>query len=202
VSVSLCGCTSNEERTGLRGCSNPIEKYAGAVLATGERNGYDDSDFYAVVWDAAEGRVRTVVYGSTSYWSYHNGARVDATCGVRAAAAAWALPRMVAAAVASAEAYAQRPRTGDRVRSTTSKGKNVGVEGTVFWTGEGYSRGSLRVGVRVEGESDPRWLDGRRVEVVDAPAVDVDGVRARLAELGDDLDWRRVAELRDPIVVK
>ena len=33
--------------------------YEGAVLSTGEVNGYDDSDFYAVVWDEASGSIKT-----------------------------------------------------------------------------------------------------------------------------------------------
>lgn len=53
--------------------------YVGCVISTHERNGYDDSDFYAVVWDEATQSSKTIEYASTRGWSYPNGAVVDAT---------------------------------------------------------------------------------------------------------------------------
>lgn len=38
-----------------------------ATLYTWEHNGYDDSDFYAVVWDRADGIIRNVLTGSTRW---------------------------------------------------------------------------------------------------------------------------------------
>ena len=64
--------------------------YRGCVLETRERNYYDDSDFYAVVWDEEKGCVREVDYATTRAWTYRNFARVDATDDVRAKAKAWA----------------------------------------------------------------------------------------------------------------
>jgi hypothetical protein len=37
-----------------------VESYKGCVLAEYENNGYHDSDFYAVVWDAEVNRLRTL----------------------------------------------------------------------------------------------------------------------------------------------
>lgn len=54
-------------------------EYAGAVLQTYERNGSDDSDFIAIVWDAESRAFRHIEYASTRGWSYANGAKVDAT---------------------------------------------------------------------------------------------------------------------------
>jgi hypothetical protein len=44
----------------------PVE-YVGAVLGTRERNYYDDSDFYAVVWDEERQCVKSVEYATTRF---------------------------------------------------------------------------------------------------------------------------------------
>lgn len=44
---------------------NNQRSYVGCVLDVFERNGHDDSDFYAVCWDEAQGRVVTVMYDTT-----------------------------------------------------------------------------------------------------------------------------------------
>jgi hypothetical protein len=64
------------------------ETYAGAVLDTYERNGYDDSDFYAIVWDDPTQSIKTVEYATTRGWTYANSAKVDATAEVTAKAKA------------------------------------------------------------------------------------------------------------------
>lgn len=53
--------------------------YEGAVLDVYERNGYDDSDFYAIVWDAEKGQIEHVMYATTRGWTYCNGASIDAS---------------------------------------------------------------------------------------------------------------------------
>jgi hypothetical protein len=88
MAVTMCGCKSAEDRKGR--CVDPQTSYAGAVLATGEHNILDDSYFYALVWDGS--RLIEVEYGATAWWSYHNGAQVDATDDVRAAALEWYRP--------------------------------------------------------------------------------------------------------------
>jgi hypothetical protein len=192
MAVTMCGCKSAEDRKGR--CVDPQTSYAGAVLATGEHNILDDSYFYALVWDGS--RVVEVEYGATAWWSYHNGAQVDATDDVRAAALEWYRPMWEASEVATQDAHLARLRRGVRVRSTTSRGKNVGVEGEAFWVGDGYARGSVRVGVRVEGESEPRWLDGARVEVVGADTVDPEMTALRWVESESVHPyWNRAAQL-------
>jgi hypothetical protein len=52
--------------------------YESRVLETRERNGYDDSDFYAVVFDDQTGDTTTVEYATTRFWTYNNSATVDA----------------------------------------------------------------------------------------------------------------------------
>lgn len=53
--------------------------YEGAVIQLWERNGYHDSDFYALVYDAEEDRLKAVEYATTRGWTYGNGAKVDIT---------------------------------------------------------------------------------------------------------------------------
>jgi hypothetical protein len=53
--------------------------HRGLVLDTGEHNYYDDSDFYAVVWNAEKGMPEHVEFASTRGWTYPNNACADAT---------------------------------------------------------------------------------------------------------------------------
>ena len=64
------------------------ERYIGRVLSTGERNGYDDSDFTVTVWDDETDAPDTFVYATTRAYTYHLYAHVDATDEVRAKAKA------------------------------------------------------------------------------------------------------------------
>lgn len=145
-----------EHKNGIGGCGDPQYTYEGAVLGMFERNGYDDSDFYAIVWDAAHARIRSVCYASTCGWSYHNNATVDATPEVLEAAEKYAMQEWVVRYTEQAAQDAACPLVGRMVESTTKRGKNVGIEGEVRWYGEDrYNRFSVpkyRVGVRVDGE--------------------------------------------------
>lgn len=58
------------------------ETHHGLVLGTGERNGYDDSDFTATVWNEDKQDVEVIVYATTRYPTYHLYARVDASAEV------------------------------------------------------------------------------------------------------------------------
>lgn len=55
------------------------ETYKGCVLYVGEHNFYDDSDFYAIVYNAAENKLEKITYATTRFWTYMNNAQVDAT---------------------------------------------------------------------------------------------------------------------------
>jgi len=56
------------------------ERYEGRVIALREINGYNDSDFYATVWDDETEKPKRIEYASTRGWSYPNHATfVDAT---------------------------------------------------------------------------------------------------------------------------
>ncbi len=55
------------------------KNYEGCVLEKRELNGYDDSDFYAIVWDEPSQSIKRVEYATTRAWTYPNSAVVDAT---------------------------------------------------------------------------------------------------------------------------
>jgi hypothetical protein len=177
--MSITTCTSPKcPHESYAPCVEPTVSYEGAVLAKFERNGYDDSDFVAIVWDAENKALRHITYASTRGWTYHNGASVDATPAVLVDAALHLAELIEARMLAAKATRLHDPLvTGRVVRSTTTRGKNVGVTGTVAWIGPNrYAYGAtgaaaLRVGVKVVGEERLRYLDGDRVALVDTPAV-------------------------------
>lgn len=182
MAVVMCGCTADEIHANGPGfCVRPEVSFEGAVLETFEENGYDDSDFIAVVWDGE--KVTIQCYASTRSWTYHNGARVDATSEVRAAALEWYRSRLAPVRIAEARREAERPRKGVEVCSLTTRGKNVGVKGEVRWIGpDRYSRtGGERVGLKVQGEDKLRYLPADRVRVISPDPVDEKWIMQRAA---------------------
>jgi hypothetical protein len=163
------------------------ETHKGLVLETREINGYDDSDFYAVVWNWEKGDTENVTYASTRGWTYPNGAAVDATEEVVAAYKALLAKREAERKAAALAREAATPRRGKRVRVITKlRGKatkhvEVGAEGTVFWTGEdaykkrpvfGWAdpREAIRVGVKLDNGGEHVFLAGMMVEVIEEVA--------------------------------
>ena len=155
------------------------ETYAGAVLQTWEVNGYNDSDWFAAVWDEAEQRVRSVEWATTRGWTLDNSATVDATPEVPGKAEAWLADTIERLLTRADEQEAANPTVGKEVRSTTTRGKNKGVVGLVrrrmanpyrTYYRNGYndpeSLSNQRLAVEVIGEDSYRWLDADRVEVI------------------------------------
>ncbi len=142
--------------------------HEGLVLETREINGYDDSDFYAVVWNEAKGAPERVTYASTRGWTYPNGAAVDATPEVAAKYAAYVEAERAAIRARNAEAEAKKPAKGKKAKTTRKvRGKGAieaGVEGVIFWAGRDRFNGGGRVGFRA--------ADGREVFIA-ANAVEV-----------------------------
>lgn len=138
-------------------------RFTGLVVDDRERNFYDDSDFYAVVWDAEKGEPFTVEWGTTRFPTigYGYGCAVDATPEVAAAYADY-LARKSRWHNAEADYLRRtRPRHGVNVtliRDLHPRGKPAvpkGTTGDVFWVGPGFRKHSPdRVGVRA--------LDGSR----------------------------------------
>ena len=84
------GAVRSEQWSRQTGRDNYLrESHKGLVLNTYERNGRDDSDFFAVVWNPEKGHCEHIEYASTRGWSYPNNAIVDATPETLAAYAAF-----------------------------------------------------------------------------------------------------------------
>ena len=133
--------------------------YEGRVLKTGERNYYDDSDFYALVWDDETQSVKYVEYATTRGWTYHNGASVDASEDVVAKAVAWQTKVFFDLMV---RAEIDTLHLNDEIVSTTTRGKNKGLTGKIAWMGDG--QWGARVAIDVDGQR--RFLAADRVEKV------------------------------------
>lgn len=143
--------------------------HKGLVLALGEYNGYDDSDFYAIVWDVEKREPARVVYASTRGWTYPNGATVDATDAVREAYNAYEAARAEAAdkarqAAEAAEAArrATIPGRGDSAVVVGGRKVKKGTTGKVLWTGAG-SYGHKRA---LFATTDRKGPDGRHLDAV------------------------------------
>jgi len=148
--------------------------YEGMVLRLGEHNWYDDSDFYAMVWDEETQSVKKVTYATTRGWTYHNGAKVDASEEIRAKAVAWEADRLLGLYEEQLQAEKlealKELKTGVEVKSLTTRGKNKGVVGYVMRVMKSsYGPGHV-AGIQVPGEDKLRWIDTERVERTDFPA--------------------------------
>ena len=152
-------------------------RYEGAVLWDGERNYYDDSDFYAVVWDDEKNAPKEVGYATTRGWTYNNGAAVDATPDVLAKFAAWqakerALSHLLGLRNGAAEAH-----SGAKV--VVAKGRKIakGKTGTVFGvqhcTFANYHGKTYKIWVK--------WDDGSGADMVDVKNLTVTEARSDVA---------------------
>jgi hypothetical protein len=141
-------------------CEGPFDAlymettYVGAVLDCREENHYDDSDFYAVCWDEAQGKIVRVDYATTRGWTYPNGAAVDATPEVLAKAAEWNRKQLVEAYVSRDQRKAKEVKFGRWVKVVSGHKVPKGTVGEVGWQGSfGGGRnfgGNKRVGLRLK----------------------------------------------------
>ena len=124
------------------------------VLYDGERNGYDDSDFYAVVWDEHSGQMITTVYATTRGWTYPNHCEIDFT--PESDPEGWdnmlavLRPRFLELAKNNLLERASYPEIGDKV--LIIHGPYDGTHGELIWRGKGRGgRGAERVGISPSG---------------------------------------------------
>lgn len=141
--------------------------YDGCVIATFERNWHDDSDFCAIVYDKEDCKVKTITYGTTRGWTYHNHCAVDATPEVIAAAEAVLIANLT-------ERYISEwstPSVGKRVKSLTTKGRYKGCEGVISEIRKSDFSEYRKVGVfTVDNFTNYRYpatVDTERLEVTD-----------------------------------
>jgi len=122
----------------------------GCVLAIGEHNYYDDSDFYAIVWDSSIGQPRKIIYATTRAWSYPCVAVVDATPEIKATYSEWEANHKLVWDAYHKEVAAYVPEKGKLAKSITTKGKAKDLEGEIFWIGDSKFNGEKTVGIRDE----------------------------------------------------
>lgn len=174
-----------------------VESYKGAVLTTREKNYYDDSDFYATVFDAKSG-LENIQYATTRY-AGGGSATVDATAEVVEAANKYAYNFLRKKMFDKYVAGLENPVVGDRVRVKKGRKVKVGTEGTLFWVGEkrvfgGYSKWSQtesqKVGVALDDEKDESgryknvvWTYLDNLEVVNI------GEKFKYSEVKQSLKW-------------
>lgn len=158
--------------------------WVGCVLSLGEHNHYDDSDFYAIVWDAAEGKPREVEYATTRGWTYANSASVDATEEVLAAYREYTERLRREAQERRAAWEATQPyvgRTVKVIKAFRSKGAKVavGTVAEVLWYGEDKYQSDnvrmfdpqFRIGFDVAGQRV--FTSAKNVELVANPQRDL-----------------------------
>ena len=121
--------------------------YEGRVLHWYERNGYDDSDWYALVWDEENGTIKEVLFDTTRC-GCHGYAELDATD-----------EEIIEASkkvCADNRAQAMQIRKGDDVLITKGRKVKKGSVVPCFWAGTRYNPYSRteehRIGVEVDGE--------------------------------------------------
>jgi hypothetical protein len=163
------------------------DEYVGCVLTTWEKNGYDDSDWYAVVWDEATQSCKSIIYATTRGATLGS-AEIDATPEVIAKAQAWLAAIIFAGAKEAAAKEALTPELGKTVEVVKGRKVPKGTVGVVTWKGlDDYKSGRFygrevkvyRLGIKV-GEQ-VHFTAAENCKVIDPEEwiVDLDSLRRR-----------------------
>lgn len=153
--------------------------YEGRVLCTRERNGYHDSDFYAVVYDDKADKLRMVTYGTTRCYSTGH-ASTDATEEVRERAAAANFRSIYKRALRKfRKQYLSMARTPEiNKRVEVVRGRKVPV-GTVGFSSSVF-RGSYNDSVHIDCDDGTRhWF----VNIANVRVVDPEGYMPEQSEI-------------------
>jgi hypothetical protein len=134
------------------------ETYVGRVLETYEENGYNDSDFYAVVWDDETNSLIHKQFATTRFYSNGYGAKIDATPEIIEKATAERKTRFLKSAIEKDEETAKTVAKGKMVEINRGR-KNRGIIGEVFWVGNPdkfsyYAKEHRSVGIKLDDERD------------------------------------------------
>ena len=146
-----------------------VYSHEGLVIETRERNGSWDSDFYATVFDPETGGFESVTYASTAYWTYANGATVDAPHALLEYyqdVQREAHERYLADLEALEALVPRKGRVVKAVRTFKVKGVPFakGTEFEVFWYGEtGYGK---RVGLVAVESREKVFTAAKNVEAI------------------------------------
>lgn len=148
------------------------DTHVGLCIKDYERNGYNDSDWYMVVWNTAENKPETIEFASTRGWSYPcYGSSPDATPEVLAAYEAWEKDYAEKMRREREAAEAKLPKVGRTVRVVKGRKLPKGTTGRVFWYGADMYASrydvnpSPRIGIELE-TGEKVFTSGGNVEVV------------------------------------
>lgn len=177
--------------------------HEGCVLEDRERNYYDDSDFYAVVW--TDGDLKEVEYNTTRFAGGGN-CRVDATPQTWSEVGAYCRNRLADLIYRDVQEAARVVEKGKRVRVARGRKVPIGTEGELFWIGQtnvygGYSKWSQRdvrkVGVATTERKDERgryadvaWTYESNLEVAN-PETYESKTKSEVAESVSKMDDKR-----------
>jgi hypothetical protein len=132
-----------------------LVEHEGLVLSTYEKNGYHDSDFYAVIWNPVKKTAESVMYATTSYGSYGNHAIIDASPDLIKTAKEWQSREWAEHKAEGESKFSAIPKIGSLVQVKVTRGKNKSVNGKVgkvVWEGAGFGyHSSPRAGVEIDG---------------------------------------------------
>lgn len=141
--------------------------YEGCVLDDRERNFYDDSDFYAVVWDEDERSIKQYQYNTTRF-AGGGSCRIDATDEVRRKADDWLVEWALPILRKMEHDKARTVEKDKRVRVFKGRKAPIGTEGKVFWlqhqNGDPYGRSHgwrTKIGIAVDDETEAVEKVGR-----------------------------------------
>lgn len=168
--------------------------YAGAVLDVRERNGYDDSDFYAVVWDGE--KLLEVEYGTTRAWTYPNHASIDASDEVLVQVRAWLAPILIAQVIGGALARNADPAVMDR-KVKVVRGRKVehGTVGEVDLINRSQFNAEKRLRIRLLDGSHV-WSAAANCEAADPEPVDEAAIAQRIQDRLADANGTELARIR------
>ncbi len=134
------------------------ETYVGRVLETYEENGYNDSDFYAIVWDDETNSLIHKQFATTRFYSNGYGATIDATPEIIEKATAERKNLFLKSAIEADEETAKTVAKGKMVEINRGR-KNRGIIGEVFWVGNPdkfsyYAKEHRSIGIKLDDERD------------------------------------------------
>jgi hypothetical protein len=185
------------------------ESYVGCVLATREENYYDDSDYYAVVWDEEHQRITRIDYDTTRF-AGGGSASIDATDEVKEKAAkyihGWLQDVIFDELVIKAKVIEKGKRV--KVTSWSSNKVPTGTEGVVFWKGTvNYGRTKwseqTRIGFTTD-EGETCWVPAGYCEVIDWldwMPVDVQTFLKEFADKNCHGGWHRPLTYNSNLIV-
>ena len=149
---------SDKRDGGLAEIIETKETYTERVLEVYEDNGYNDSDFYAVVWDDEQNCLIHKQYATTRFYSEGYGAKVDATPEIIEKANSEKAKYFLKYAIENDLENAKSVKIGKKVEVTRGR-KNRGTIGEVFWVGRPekfsyHSKEHRNVGIKLNDERD------------------------------------------------